>query len=352
MKVIYVGADVHKDSTTVEMQDENGQVIAKSQIRTGTRYLQSMLESLDGRVVLAVEESSHSRWIYEKFSGVVDEVLVCNPQYVRPSHIEDKDDDIDAHWLAKKARLGELELITQRGSGHRALKEIAKAYRDNVRSSTSVKNKIHGIYRTHGSWPGSIVLDEAHRKDCLQLIDCEGSRVRLEILYEELDFIRHRTNQTRKRFIAAAKQNRGWRSVVSIPGFGPINTAKAIAWIGEPGFFRTDRQLRKYAGLAVVRRSSSNYDKDLKRQNREFVVGLNQNFCRPLKAVFKDAAHSAAITHQSKYPNVRGYYMHRCDAHGKDVALVDVARKFATLVLVLWKNQEVYDPEKIRWTQK
>ena len=75
---------------------------------------------------------------------------------------------------------------------------------------------------------------------------------------------------------------------------GPIRAAQIIASVGSPFRFRTKRQFWTFCGLAVVTRSSADYrfnDGRLERKPRSVATrGLNQNYNRRLKRVFKAAA--------------------------------------------------------------
>ena len=74
--------------------------------------------------------------------------------------------------------------------------------------------------------------------------------------------------------------------------------------------------------------------------------GLNRNYNRRLKQVFKGAA-TAVIAHQLE--PMYGDYMRLTEQGTKPpMAKLTLARKIAATVLAMWKNQEVYDSEKHR----
>lgn len=77
--------------------------------------------------------------------------------------------------------------------------------------------------------------------------------------------------------------------------------------------------------------------------------GLNRNFNRTLKGIFKGAA-TTVIAHQTDNP-FRTAYDRLCDQGRKpNLAKVTVARKLAATALAMWKKQEAYDPK--RWRQR
>lgn len=349
MKVTYVGADVHQATTTLEMQDANGQTIGKTTVVTDPEMLASLLRALPGKVVLAVEESTHARWLHGTLSPVVHDLIICDPASVRPAHVEDKNDAIDAHWLAVGARTGTLKRNHHDGLSHCELIDVAKGYDLIVREIVATKNRIRALYRSHGLWPKK-VYDPECREQLLARVGEPGAITRLSWHYQLLDNLAALHGEASREFVRCAKAHEGWRFVRSVPGFGDIRTAQVLAWVGTPWRFRTDHQLRKYAGLAVTMKTSSDFDHELNRRITVHVRGLNRRFRRPLKAAIKGAAESAAVVNRASYPEIDAYYRRRCQEHSADIALVDVARKLTTIIWFLWKRKEVYDPAKAVWT--
>ncbi len=71
--------------------------------------------------------------------------------------------------------------------------------------------------------------------------------------------------------------------------------------------------------------------------------GLNKNFNRQLKAIFKGAALSAIQTEEFKQ-----YYQRMIDEKIRpEMALLTTARKIAAITLVVWKKGETFDPNRV-----
>jgi transposase len=78
-------------------------------------------------------------------------------------------------------------------------------------------------------------------------------------------------------------------------------------------------------------------------KKRPLVRGLNRNYSRSLKSVFKSAAKTAA----------QGPWKSHFDAlvaNGarEPLALLTLARKIASITLTLWKKGERYDQKKVK----
>src|SRR6185503_18964572 len=91
-----------------------------------------------------------------------------------------------------------------------------------------------------------------------------------------------------------------WGVLRTVPYLGPVRVALILATMQTPWRFRTKRHLWGYVGLAVVTRTSAEYEMAggrAVRRRRRFVAtrGLNRNHNRVLKNVFKGAANAASV---------------------------------------------------------
>ncbi len=118
-------------------------------------------------------------------------------------------------------------------------------------------------------------------------------------------------------------------------------------WLEKLNRFRTKRQMWAYCGLAVVTRSSADYEvveQGLRRRRRSTQTrGLNREYNRRLKRVFKSAALEAL-----KDDSIKKIY-ERLAAKGirSEMALLTIARKIAAVSLAMWKSGEEYDEKKL-----
>jgi transposase len=126
-----------------------------------------------------------------------------------------------------------------------------------------------------------------------------------------------------------------------------VRVAEIISAVGSPHRFRSKRQFWTYCGLAVVTRSSSDYEvaeEGLRRKaNNTRTRGLNREYNRRLKRVFKSAALEAL-----KGESVKKIYT-RLTQKGirPEMALLTIARKMAAVSLAIWKSGEEFDEKKL-----
>lgn len=126
-----------------------------------------------------------------------------------------------------------------------------------------------------------------------------------------------------------------------------MRAAQVLAAVGTPHRFRTKRQLWPYCGLAVVTRSSADYDfvqgKVQKRARPAATRGLNRDYNHQLKRVFKSAAEAARRREPFKT------YYEGLIAKGMrpELARLTLARKLAAITLAVWKRGAEFEAEQV-----
>jgi transposase len=296
------------------------------------------------------EEGAQAAWLYELIQPLVAEVVVCNPRENKLLKAGNKSDHIDVGKLGRLLRLGELKPVYQGTKSHQGLKHLAHSYEELVADTTRTKNRIKALYRGRGlSCKGAGIYGREQRERWLTKLETKEMCTRAKLLFSQLDYLEQLSGQAEKTMRSAARKNSAYQWISSVPGIGSIRTAQILATAITPQRFRGKRQFWPYCGLAVVTRTSSDYEwvnGESRRKRKPLQTrGLNQNYNRTLKAVFKGAAVSAVQQHAE----IKEYYEGLC-AKGlrPEMAQLTVARKLAAIVLSLWKKGECYDPTRLK----
>lgn len=171
----------------------------------------------------------------------------------------------------------------------------------------------------------------------------------LELWRKQLQELEALKGEAEKAMIVESSGHAVTRILKTAPGFGPIRSAQLLSIVITAYRFRTSRQFWKYCGLGIVMRSSSDW---IKGPNDQWVKapvcrtrGLNQDFNHTAKAIFKGAANTVIIN-MSGDP-LHAHYNRLLENGTKpNLARLTIARKIAAIVLAMWKNQEVYNPNK------
>ena len=343
----YVGLDVHQATTVTAVREESGRVIARSVLPTDASALLECFRGMRGAIHVAFEEGTQAQWLHDLLVPVVDRVVVCNRR--GQTQQGNKGDHADAAELADLLRRGALRAVYHDGGRRAALKELARTYQNLVEDGTRVMLRLKALFRARGiRTPGRTVYRVDQRAKWLSQLTGMGVRFRAEALYAELDVLQRLRPKAKAAMVAEAKRDPAWRVLRTIPFLGPVRVALLLATMQTPWRFRTKRNLWAYAGLAVVTRTSAEYEYDGRRPVRKkrapMTRGLNRNHNPVLKDVFKGAATAAT----ARVGPLQDFY-HALLARGmrEELARVTLTRKLAALTLRLWKTGERYDPAKL-----
>ena len=146
-----------------------------------------------------------------------------------------------------------------------------------------------------------------------------------------------------------ARSTRLGSGCARFPRFGPIRAAVLLGILQTPHRFRTKRQLWTYSGLGIEVHSSADHETvkgQLQRKKKHVEIrGLNENCNHDLKNLFKGAAVMA-----SSKPGPFADFYAALVAKGMrpEMARLTLARKIATIVLIVWKKGGCFDANHLK----
>jgi len=343
----YVALDVHQATTVASVRGEGGRILARTILPTEEAAVVEFFRGMRGSVHVAFEEGTQAQWLHDLLAPVVDRVVVCDRRGEK--RLGNKADQPDADELSELLRRGALRAVYH-GSSHRAtLRELARAYQNLVEDSTRVMQRLKALFRARGiKAPGKRVYHPEERGEWLEKVPERGVRFRAEALYAELDVLRELRPKAKAAMIAEARRDPAWVVLQTVPFFGDVRVSLLLATAQTPWRFRTKRNLWAYAGLAVVTKTSAEYEfvagRPVRRKRSPLTRGLNRNYNRVLKDVLKGAGTAA-----SAWPGpLQDFYNARiAGGMREELARLTLTRKIAAIALHLWKTGEKYDPTKL-----
>jgi transposase len=297
---------------------------------------------------VCLEEGTQSTWLYEILGPHAKDLAVVNVTESRGP----KSDECDAFGLAEKLRQGNLERRVFKELGpYRKLRELARVYAMVVRDVVRVQNRIKSFMRSRGvEVAGKTVYSSEGREAYVKKLPA-GTGEAVMTLYALYDVEKEVRKRAEKELVQEARNHRMAGVLESYPGIGPIRAAQLLPVVVTPHRFRTARQFWSYAGLGIVMRSSADWVRDQagnwQRGQLEKTRGLNIAHNHQLKAIFKGAA-TTVITQIHDDPLYQDYARLLAGGTKPNLAKLTLARKIAAIVLAMWKNEEVYDPDKHR----
>jgi transposase len=344
----YVGIDAHATSCVFVVVSASGKTESRTTVPTEIEAIRRQVLRNGPECEVVFEEGEMSSWLYRVISGLVRRVVVCNPREHRSSRKSNKTDAIDAEKLAQWLSRGQLtKLVYKEWHGTERLFHLVRSYNTLVSNRTRAKNRLKSLLRAQAvPARGTAPYATTPREKMLAKLTAAGVRDRAEMLIKEIELLTGLLKDAERAMTTEARRHPASKILQSIPGIGDVRSAQLIAAIRTPGRFRRNRHLWTYGGLAVVRRGSSETDfadgVARKRPRAVQTRGLNRDFSRPVKAALKGAAVTA-----SRSGELVPYYEALVERGLKpELALVTLARKIATLTLVLWKKGESFDVTK------
>jgi len=346
----YIGLDVHKESISIAVRNSVGKVLMDCVIETKASTILQFIDGLRGDLHVTFEEGTSAAWLYDLLKPHVTRVVVCDPRKNKSMREGNQSDKIDARRLAELLRLNHLTPVYHGEHGLRTLKELVRSYLTVTKDLARVMTRVKAIYR---SWAipcsGKQVYARCHRAEWLGKITEPGVRRRAEFYYQQLDALRMLRQDARRDLLAESKKHKAWKRLCQIPAIGPIRAAVLLGILQTPHRFRTKRQLWNYGGLAIEMHSSADYrsvDGELQRSRKNVLVrGLNRNCSHDLKNLFKGAA---AVASSKPGPFEKFYAALVAKGMKPEMARLTLARKIATIALIVWKKGVSFDANHLK----
>src|ERR1700684_4402044 len=346
----YIGMDVHKKSISIAVRNDAGKIVMECVIETKASMILDFIAGLRGDLHVTFEEGTSAAWLYDLLKPHVTKLVVCDPRKNASMREGNQSDKIDARRLAELLRLHHLSPVYHGEHGLRSLKELVRSYLTITKDLTRVMSRVKAIYR---SWAipctGKQVYAARHRAEWIEKIREPGVRRRAEFYYQQLDALQILRQQVRRELLAEAKKHKAWKLLCQIPSIGPIRAAVLLGILQTPHRFRSKRQLWTYSGFGIETQSSADHRRihgQLQRAKKQISIrGLNRNYNHDLKNLFKGAAIVAATK-----PGPFGEFYAELLAKGmrQKMARLTLARKIATIVLIVWKRGVSFDAQHLK----
>jgi transposase len=346
----YIGMDVHQESISIAVRNGAGKIVMECVIETKASMVLDFIAGLRGDLQVTFEEGTSAAWLYDLLKPHVTKLVVCDPRKNASMREGNQSDKIDARRLAELLRLNHLSPVYHGEHGLGTLKELVRSYLTITKDLTRVMSRVKAIYR---SWAipctGKQVYAPRHRAEWIGKIMEPGVRRGAEFYYQQLDALRTVRQQVRRELLAEGKKHKAWKRLGQIPSMGPIRAAVLLGILQTPHRFRTKRQLWSYSGFGIQRHSSADHRRVhgqwQRVEKQSSVRGLNRNCNHDLKNLFK----GAAIVASSKPGTFQEFYTALLTKGMRpEMARLTLARKIATIVLMVGKRGACFDAQRLK----
>lgn len=343
--MLYVGLDVHKKKTTIAVLDsKTGEVMRARTIPTSE--LVAHVAALERPLRVALEDGSGSGFLARQLiSCDIDTVVVDSFKLsrLRESCHSAKTDRLDATTMASLLSRGLLEELQTWVPDERTaqLRELCRARDQRVAEATACCNYIRKFLTQHdltcpssdlsgkaaGVWldaaganlePNSAFVLASHRRT-------------LSVLTEEADALA-------KRLAELTADDADTQLLRTVPGCGAILAPAIAAQIGQISRFQSATRLRGYAGLCprVIQSGERARTGPLPKTG-------NPHLRRAMVLLAQHVTMRSDLRHTSA---MKQYYrvLHK---HGPNPAKVALARRLLTIIFVMLRDREPFDPARL-----
>jgi len=340
MATYYIGADVHSNNTELAIE-QRGRIVARYSVPTTIPAISTVLSSLQGKKILAMEEGPMAGWLYRNLHEKVDTFVVSEPRRNKLISSEgDRDDRIDSGKLAVLLRGDFLKAVYHSSDSNRAhLKHWINLYHDRVRDAVRDINKIRACCRMHGvRIPRKVVRNHVHRYAWLSELDNPVLKTQLDMLWIGYDATKAQVGIAKKQFSSYARKYPIIKSWCNLPGVGLVRATTIFAYLDTPWRFKNRAKLHRYCGVGLVRITSG---KDKKGRPKPPRLKLPWAVNRRIKNAVMGAATSAIERGDNAFKD----YYERMLSNGITPvnAKHSVARKMISTMSAMWKTGSEYD---------
>jgi len=210
-------------------------------------------------------------WVHDLCTDQGFPCLVANTtsEAWKFKHLKRKTDRDDAQRLAEVYRLGQFPTVVVPTKEVREKRGLIETRQRLVGRRVALQNRIRSILVGQGlpapsgakAWTAiglaGITQHAQPITDCAAL---ELWRGRLHLALAELEHVRHLLDQAEKKLDALAQDNERMQLLDTIPGVGPRTAEAIVAFLPEPGRFRTSKQVSAYGGFVPRQYQSADTD--------------------------------------------------------------------------------------------
>jgi len=332
-----IGLDIGDRHTHVCVLDtETAEVVERTRLRTVPAHVARFF---GGRAtcLVVLEAGTHSWWMHETLTSLGHEVLVANPRKVRMRGATKKNDSVDAEFLARMGRADRTLLYPLKPRCDRVQEALAvvRSREQLVRTRTSLVNHVRGVVKSHGSR-----LPTCSTRTFHQLHDLVDVRLQpaLGPLMRNLEHITLEIRTLDREISRLCKEAfPETATLTQVPGVGELTALTYVLIIEDPKRFENSRAVGAFVGLVPRQRQSGDDDPQLRIHKagdpilRRILVQCANYILGPFGPATELRVFGQRL-------------MQRGGKNAKKRARVAVARKLATLMHALWKNNAVYDP--------
>lgn len=269
--MIYIGIDLHSDCFTCCYLQE-GKKKSQLTFKLETDGIRSFLSTVTASTYVMVEASTNTFKFVERIKDSVKEVLIANTHKLKLiSLVKKKTDKIDAEKLAIVLKMqiesGE-QLFTPVYLPEKtiqSLRGLFVTYRLLRKQTTSIKNRIHSLYKQNlMPFTKTYIFGKKNRKILREVNINPATDFQMDLLFDELEEIEKRIKKLEDYVLYVGQAYKRQVAVLtSMTGISVFTAIALIADIAEVSRFKSSKKLTSYLRSAPGIDSSNNTIRNL-----------------------------------------------------------------------------------------
>ena len=333
MNHIYIGMDLHKNTSSFSVKDKEGQVLDERKIATEPSAIKGYLKQYPDSS-LVVEPVSQWYFYGDLIQELGIDVHLANPLKVKSiASARVKTDKIDASVLCDLLRSNLLPEAYFASPCARYWKEMVRYRSSLIHLRTQIKNKIHSILFRNGRRHQFTNLFGVGGRKWLESLDlAEHFAFNLKRYLELIDAFGKLVKEADERIEKAVGDNEQARLLTSIPGISYISALTIMAEIGTVERFVSAKKLQGYAGLVPSTYASG---------DRMVHGRLTKQGSRWLRWTMIEIAQRQLLC--KRKPGFGWYYQRIKQRKGSGAAAAATARKLLAVVWRLLKDNRPFE---------
>lgn len=333
----YIGLDVSLKDTAISIR-QGGSRIWRGKCPSDPALLAEIIRKrapLAKRVVF--ETGPLSTWFYHALTSAGVPAICIEARHAQKilSETLNKTDANDADGLAQLAEAGFYKAVRVKGFAAMLDRTLIGVRKQVAGMSIQLSNQIRGVMKTFGlivpKSKGRVF--EGHVKELLTGND-SLARIILPLLDAWRDIRKHAANLDRQ-LLAAARNSRATRLLMTIPGIGAITSLSFSAAIEDPANFKRSRSVGAWLGLTTRRYQSGEVDYD---------GHISRRGDSHLRSLLYEAAVVMLTRTKSRHDSsIKDWGLKLRERLGIKRAAVAVARKLAVIMHSMLKTGEPFN---------
>lgn len=332
--MLYVGMDLHKNTSTLTVKTKQGKLVDSSKIPTEPSAVKGYLRKFNQPLSLALEPVSQWHFYGDLIQKLGVDFHLANPLKVKAiASARIKTDKIDANVLCDLLRTNLLPEAYFSSPEVRFWKEMVRFRTSLIHLRTEVKNKVHSIlFKNALRHPFSNLFGKAGTK-WLESLDLEEHyQSNLKHYLSLIDVLTNLIKEADEKIEKTVSDHPQARLLTTIPAISYVSGLTIMAEIGDINRFPSAKKLQGYAGLVPSTYASG---------DRIAHGRITKQGSRWLRWTMTEIAQRQLLCKRN--PGFGWYYKRIKQRKGSGAAAVATARKLLAVVWRILKDNRSFE---------